>query len=646
MGQLSQFAHQEPLDSSPYSAAWASTVTYRESWSPPLAMDAQLRHEQFLAQLSLRLSQCVTNFLGMAPATIAVPDDTSDSIAILYQVFLDELMAHLQSRSGAIARPLPSAQAAAPTANAWILRHLVPVGQVWQPSQFGHVLCMTAPLQVGHTISLVLLQSLQRNYPGYVVPIVGLQATVGWLLIEPGAPDDVAAEVRLIRRSLDYLTVALRQVQTVQTQQQNYQLLLDRIQELIQTNHQKSAFLASSSHEIRAPLTAILGFTKLLQQQGLDPQIPRHHDYLSIILSSGQHLLALINDILDLSKIEANQMTLSWDTVDVQEVCQAAIDLVQDKARDKGLAVRLTLDPAISTVLADPQRLKQMLFNLLSNAVKFTLCGSVGIQGNLAPGVLQLTVWDTGIGIAPDQQVHLFKPYSQIPSPLVSRMEGTGLGLALTQKLAALHGGSVEVKSELNSGSRFTLCLPLMPIEAADDASPSAISLPQCSLDLAAMPIQPAAIGPPSSSHPDRSQESEPLLRPRSILLVEDNLYNARLMLTYLSKLGYEVTWAKDAAEMWQALERSVPSLILMDIHLPGTDGLELTRQIRSMQPYQAVPVIAQTAMAMNGDRDLCLQAGANDYICKPIDLDALAKMICPYVGPATRTGRYSGNQT
>lgn len=644
MGQLSQFAHQEPLDSSAYSTSWTSTAACREGWNAPVAIDAQLRHEQFLAQLSLRLSQCVTNLLGMAPSTTTVPDDTSGSMAILHQVFLDELMAHLQSRSGAIARPLPSVHGAAPITHAWIVRHLVPVGQVWQPTQFGHVLCMTAPLQVGHTISLVLLQSLQRNYPGYVLPITGLQDPVGWLLIEPGLPSEVAAEVRLIRRSLDYLTVALRQVQTVQAQQQNYQLLLNRTQELIKTNHQKSAFLASSSHEIRAPLTAILGFTKLLQQQGLDPHIPRHHDYLSIILNSGQHLLALINDILDLSKIEANQMTLAWGTVDVQEVCQSAIDLVQEKAQDKGLAVRLALDPAIGTVLADPQRLQQMLFNLLSNAVKFTLCGSVGIQGKLGQGFLQLTVWDTGIGIAPEQQGHLFKPYSQIPSPLVSRTEGTGLGLALTQKLAALHGGHVEVISELNSGSRFTLCLPLTPIEASDSPSNPATPLPQCSLDLTALPLQPTPRMTPSSPQPRPSQQAEPPLRPRSILLVEDNLYNARLMLTYLSKLGYEVTWAKDAAEMWQALERSVPSLILMDIHLPGTDGLELTRQIRSMQPYQAIPVIAQTAMAMNGDRDLCLQAGANDYICKPIDLDALAKMICPYVGPATRPGRYSGS--
>jgi signal transduction histidine kinase/ActR/RegA family two-component response regulator len=566
-----------------------------------------------------------------------------------------------------------------------------------------------ADFQTGQSLTSQELSKLQSQFPHDIFPVVQHPSGMIWLLLDRAhleLADHPDLEEHWIEQMLTRSVVALEQVRRIQLRRQDQQALVNRNRELEQTNQLKSEFLANTSHEIRTPLSSILGFTHLLQQQGYNPINLRHQEYLKIILTSGQHLLALINDILDLSKIEANQLSLEWETVDVAKVCEVAMMLVREKASDRGLTLQLEIDPSITTIVVDSLRLKQMLFNLLSNAVKFTLRGAIGLQVSPVDQNLHFTVWDTGTGISEEQQAVLFKPYSQVANSAVTRGEGTGLGLVLTQKLAELHGGCIEVASTLNRGSRFTVIIPGQvgavsgqPNIAPQDITPqditpkvvlSAFPTPTLSTTAsttttstttastnASTSTASTTIPAPSSSPvllSQRAQKPESYASPplaasstshlsssfspletipahstqaaltqsNKVLLVEDNIHNAKLILTYLNRLGCEVVWAKDGKEMWQLLAQSgaeempltLPSLILMDVNLPDIDGLTLTRQLKTHQPYAQIPVIVQTAMAMKGDRDHCLEAGANDYLSKPIDLDVLTDLVTQYAKP------------
>ncbi|MGI0486975.1 ATP-binding protein [Pantanalinema rosaneae CENA516] len=649
-------------------------------------LEIQLRHEQCLTQLGRSLQRCVTAYLELDDGTI---EAAAQAETDFWQTVVQEVGATLEDTLVAIVRPTflsnHDAGAAMDASRLaadivfdrledeqphWTIGYLAaPVGgQTWAVPW---LLAAGSPLQlqIGNTIATDDLEFWQSQYPEHIRSIVSKQQRIGWLFLLPSYPMEAAIgesvadgeRVNFIEQVGRQCAASWHQLQLLQAQKQAHQQVLAHNQELVQTNQLKSEFLANTSHEIRTPLSSILGFTHLLQQQGFNAMNLRHQEYLKIILTSGQHLLALINDILDLSKIEANQLSLQWEAVDVREVCQMSLTLVKEKASDKGLELRLEIDPSVTTILVDPLRLKQMLFNLLSNAIKFTLQGQVGLQVAPANHFLCLTVWDTGTGISAEQQQLLFKPYSQLDNAAVTRGEGTGLGLALTQKLAELHGGSIQLTSELNRGSQFRIFLPLKP---AGVLQPESVDALDCSsANTVSVAIEPSDRSPLSApdqldssadrfpkarkavrgsqpaestttTHQSGQNEAIPktiLTRPNSVLLVEDNPHNARLVLTYLSKLGYEVTWAKLGQEMWQALDRALPALILMDIHLPDEDGLALTQQLRTDDRYHHIPVIAQTAMAMKGDRDLCLEAGVNDYISKPIDLDILATLVAKY---------------
>jgi signal transduction histidine kinase/ActR/RegA family two-component response regulator len=425
------------------------------------------------------------------------------------------------------------------------------------------------------------------------------------------------------------IAIANQQLRSL-TAQQELNALRHRNRELRQISQLKSEFLANTSHEIRTPLSSILGFTHLLREQGFTPDNLRHQEYLRIILTSGQHLLALINDILDLSKIEANQMDLHWEETELRPLCKVAMTLVQEKANDKGLALKLDIAPECDRIQVDPLRLKQMLFNLLSNALKFTTTGQVGLRLTPDQQFLRFTVWDTGAGIPADQQTLLFRAYKQLPQSETNRSGGTGLGLALTQKLAELHGGWIEVQSTVGEGSAFTIVLPLAPATALlppVDVSSEVDAAPM--IARTEPPTGPlfAPLAPPVAI-PKKFRKAT---RSYHLLIVEDNPDNARLVITYLSKLGYEVTLAQNSEEMWRSLQRSLPALILMDVNLPDVDGLTLTQQLRDDDRYREIPIIAQTAMAMAGDREICLAAGVNEYVSKPLDLPKLADVIGRY---------------
>ncbi|MCC5629809.1 hybrid histidine kinase/response regulator HrmK [Nostoc sphaeroides CHAB 2801] len=477
-------------------------------------------------------------------------------------------------------------------------------------------------LRLQEVIELEDLQQLENQQPPSAWRLADDSGNViGWLIIA-AAPLNSDREwliesfsqlrSQLMARSAKHCTTALIQLRHILSWQQRYQELSNSNQELQRSNQLKNQFLANTSHEIRTPLSSIIGFTDFLLTPGFEPTQERQQEYLNIIRSSGKHLLTLINDILDLSKIEANQMEVQWETIDVPLLCSNVFALVKEKAANKGLKLRLKLDPDITTLVADPLRLKQMLLNLLFNALKFTSKGSVGLEVVPKGLFVYFTVWDTGTGISQEDQAQLFEPYFQI-AKAVAGGEGTGLGLAVTRKLAQIHGGSVKLESEVNCGSRFTLVLPFRQEAGEVGGAGEAEGAKYSSSPLPFIP----------SSSVD-------------ILLVENDLPNANLMQIYLRKLGYQVTWVKNAAEMWEALAQLDPVLILMDVHLADGNGLKLVQQLRDNQQYRTIPVIVQTAMAMKGDRETCLASGVNDYISKPIDLPLLASLIAKYSKPPT----------
>ncbi|HYX17994.1 MAG TPA: hybrid histidine kinase/response regulator HrmK [Nostoc sp.] len=491
-------------------------------------------------------------------------------------------------------------------------------------------------LRLQEVIELEDLQQLENQQPPSAWRLADDSGNVmGWLILATAplnsARDSLIKSLaqlisQLMARSAKHCTTALVQLRHILSWQQRHQELNNSNQELERTNQLKNQFLANTSHEIRTPLSSIIGFTDFLLTPGFEPTQERQQEYLNIIRSSGKHLLALINDILDLSKIEANQMEVQWETIDVPMLCNNVFALVKEKAASKGLQLRLRVDPDITTLVADSLRLKQMLLNLLFNALKFTSQGSVGLEVVPKGLFVYFTVWDTGTGISQEDQAQLFEPYFQI-AKAVAGGEGTGLGLAVTQKLAQIHGGSVKVESEVNCGSRFTLVLPFRqePGVGGDEGDEG---------DEGA-----GGAGGAEGAGEEKSSLPHLAFTPSSsvdILLVENDLPNAHLIQIYLCKLGYQVTWVKNAAEMWEILPQLDPVLILMDVHLADGNGLKLVQQLRENRQYQTIPVIVQTAMAMKGDRETCLAAGVNDYISKPIDLPLLASLIAKYSKPPT----------
>ncbi|MFN6461212.1 MAG: hybrid histidine kinase/response regulator HrmK [Nostoc sp. DedVER02] len=477
-------------------------------------------------------------------------------------------------------------------------------------------------LRLQEVIELEDLQQLENQQPPNAWQLADDSGCMGWLIIAATplnsdckslieSQDQLRSE--LMAKSAKHCTTALVQLRHILSLQQQYQELSNSNQELERTNQLKNQFLANTSHEIRTPLSSIIGFTHLLLAPGFEPTKERQQEYLHIIQSSGKHLLALINDILDLSKIEANQLEVQWESVDVPLLCNNVLALVKEKAANKGLKLCLEIDSNITTLVADSLRLKQMLLNLLFNALKFTSIGSVGLQVVPEGVSVHFTVWDTGSGISQEDQTQLFEPYFQITKAIAGGAEGTGLGLAVTRKLAQIHGGFVKVESEVDGGSRFTLVLPLKQetvVEGNDVDEVNEEAKDSSSL----LPFT-------ASSSVD-------------ILLVENDLPNANLMQIYLQKLGYQVTWVKNAVEMWEVLTQLEPAVILMDVCLADENGLNLIEKLRENHQYQAIPVIVQTAMAMKGDRETCLAAGVNDYISKPIDLPLLARLVAKYSKP------------
>ncbi len=379
--------------------------------------------------------------------------------------------------------------------------------------------------------------------------------------------------------------------------------------ELEHANRAKDEFLATMSHELRTPLNSILGLSETLLEQRRAPLNEHQQKSLEIIASSGRHLLELINDVLDLSKIEAGKLDYYPQVIEADALCESSLSFVRQQAMHKLIELSFGKDPAVSKLYADPRRLKQILVNLLTNAVKFTPeNGTVKLQiiSDSERDLIQFSVIDTGIGIAREDLKKLFQPFSQVDSSLTREFEGTGLGLALVQRLTDLHGGSVEVESEPGKGSRFTVNIPwrvdlIAQQEAVDGSGES----------------------PVSKSHTVKQASTR-----GRILLAEDNMANVLTIGEYLESHGFEVVTASDGVQAIEMAENTDPGLILMDIQMPALDGLEAIRRLREDPRFASTPIIALTALAMPGDRARCLAAGANEYMSKPVGLKILRQTI------------------
>lgn len=450
-----------------------------------------------------------------------------------------------------------------------------------------------------------------------VIPIIRNERIMAVLGIANKSQDYTSHDLEIAARLADYAWDVTERKQMEVALQLERNQLVERVEErtadlsransnLARALRVKDEFLANMSHELRTPLNAILGLSESLGEQIAGPLNEKQQKYISTISESGHHLLSLINDILDLAKIEAGQITLDINKVDIHSVCQASLRMIKQLAHKKNQEVSLQLDPGMGLVWADERRLKQMIVNLLGNAVKFTPeNGNLGVEvhGDEEANQITITVWDNGIGIKQEDLTRLFQPFVQLDSGLAREAPGTGLGLALVAQMARLHGGSVNAHSEPGKGSRFTIVLPWEPALAMDPASRMRITGKFRAIQF--------------------DEKNKP-----TILLVEDTKEVVMMLKDYLELAGYKVFTAPDGIDGIVQARHVRPDLILMDVQMPHMDGFETTRKLRSDPNFRYTPIIALTALAMPHDRQRCLDAGMDEYISKPVNLKALVKII------------------
>jgi len=380
---------------------------------------------------------------------------------------------------------------------------------------------------------------------------------------------------------------------------------VSRLQEtnvrLQEVDRHKSRFLSSMSHELRTPLNSILGFADLLRGQHFGKLNAKQRSYVGQIENSGKHLLDLINDLLDIAKIDAGAIDVHLERFDLRECVEGVVSLFANQTRKKQLRTSVEVAAQLESVCADRRKCKQILLNLLSNAVKYTPeGGAIAIRAWLVHRTLRLEVEDTGPGISPDEQANIFSEFYQADRVRDEELGGTGIGLALTKRLVALQGGQIGVTSERGRGSTFwiTLDQPGAPTEAD----------------------QPSPARPHSVSIDTRTSGR--------ILVAEDHPLNLAMMLDMLSLKDYEVAVARNGEEAVDLAQSFNPDVILMDIRMPVLDGLEAINQLRALPRFAQTPIVALTASADEQAVDDCFQAGCTEHVAKPIQSAALFALL------------------
>jgi signal transduction histidine kinase/ActR/RegA family two-component response regulator len=424
--------------------------------------------------------------------------------------------------------------------------------------------------------------------------------------------------------------------------------LEEKAQQLSRASAYKSEFLANMSHELRTPLNSLLLLARLLADNPESNLTEKQTEFARTIHSAGSDLLSLIDDILDLAKIEAGRMDIEPDQVDFEGIRGYVEQAFTPQADVKGLQFRVEVSPDLpDSIVTDAQRLQQILRNLLSNAVKFTAHGSVTLSIYPAPAgtdfgmpslsaarqVVAFAVEDTGIGISDEKLAIIFEAFQQADGTTSRKYGGTGLGLSISRDLAALLGGTIVVSSAPGEGSTFTL---YMPDALQPEAGPAALpSLP-------AVPLPPR-IAPASLDVPlitPRPEQDGHVVTPASrkldgatVLIVDDDVRNVFALTSALEMHGLNVLYSDNGVDGVRVLaEHPEVDIVLMDAMMPDQDGYETTEKIRRHQRFQDLPVVFLTAKAMPGDRESALAAGASDYITKPVDLDELIELMARWV--------------
>lgn len=392
--------------------------------------------------------------------------------------------------------------------------------------------------------------------------------------------------------------------------------LADAVERALQASKLKSAFVANISHELRTPLSGIIGNTELLL--GAPVTVEQQRQSLETTLECSQSLLQIVNDLLDLSKIESGKFSLEESPFHLLDPVDNVVKVLGDAARQKGLLLKVERDSELPvSVIGDHGRLQQVLLNLANNAIKFTAAGEIrlrvtalkGSNGDANISRVRFEVSDTGIGIAEEDQSLLFKPFSQVDSSVTRKFGGVGLGLSLCKKFVELMGGTIGIQSALGEGSTFWFILPFRRAEGTEFS--------------------------PSGAHPVDTMKT---FHDKRVLLVEDNMVVQKVITKQLLALGLQVESASNGKEALNMVPTSRFDAILMDCNLPDLSGLDVTKQIRSMEERLGyhTPIVAMTAAAMKGDRERCLAAGMDDYLSKPVAMNQLSQTLQHWIGPGS----------
>jgi signal transduction histidine kinase/CheY-like chemotaxis protein len=392
------------------------------------------------------------------------------------------------------------------------------------------------------------------------------------------------ANAHQLEQALNELKISEEQVR-----QQNEQLAIANI-ELARVSRLKDEFLATVSHELRTPLTGILGMSELLTGEFLGSLNRQQLESIATIEDCGQHLLRLIEDILDLTRIESGHMDIILHPCEIDKLCQISLNAIAPVAAKKKIYLNSIIPANLRNIEVDEKRLHQVLDNLLSNAIKFTPEGGqilLTVEVDQSHQQLHIHIKDTGIGIPEHELEHIFDRFFQVDGKLNRQHGGLGIGLAIVKRIVGLHQGSISVCSKVGEGSRFTIHLPYTSTLPTD--------------------------GEATQSY---------------ILIAEDDHTTARIVIAYLKSYGYRFEWVQNGKDAVRYAEREKPALILMDIQMPIMNGLEAMRLIRKNPNLRTIPIIAATALAMQGDEEVCLQAGATEYMSKPFRLKHLLSRI------------------
>jgi two-component system sensor histidine kinase/response regulator len=430
------------------------------------------------------------------------------------------------------------------------------------------------------------------------------------------------SEKMFLRQIAEHLAIAIDQAELyAQLQQQKEALeqgVIERTRDLRDAmlaaqsaNQAKSEFLAAMSHELRTPLTSIIGMSSTLMRWIAEELTPRQRNHLQTIHDSGQHLLELINDILDLSQLEAGHLVLRYEECSISSIAQQSLMIVEEQATvgqiDLRLDVRIEADNDI--LVADPQRLQQILLNLLSNAIKFTPeQGQVVLSIFQSDKVMNLQVKDTGIGIADEQQPLLFQKFQQLDTSYSRRYSGTGLGLALTKNLVELHGGSITVESTVGVGSIFTVRLPMR--RTTD-------------LRLATPPLQ-------------KIDPSPSRLETRPMVLIENHEESANLVCDMLTAAGYQVVWIVEGSRAIEQIEILRPNAVILSVEVPDTNGYDLIRRLRENPGTKRMKLVAMGNLNETDGLQRCLAMGADEYLPKPLHPSQVLNKITALMTPKT----------